>query len=264
VRPLLDPAFVALYEQPSADAAAAAARVLTVSESSRQQIVATYGLDGATVLVAANGLDHTSYHPDLEPAAPLLDAAGGDGTRPYVLFVSTVHPRKNLGALRTAMAGLAARGLPHALVLVAGPAPDRADSAELAVAATAPIPGNPTPVVNLAGVSDAEVARLMAGAHAFCLPSIMEGFGMSVAEAMACGTPVVVSDRGSLPEVVGDAGVVAGTSAAALEEGLARVLLDPGFAADLRHRGIERARRYTWEATVDVVVHALHEAAATR
>src|SRR3546814_17178085 len=69
-------------------------------------------------------------------------------------------------------------------------------------------------------------AALMAGAAAFCLPSLMEGFGMAVAGAMACGAPVVVSDRGALPEVVGEAGLVVAPEAAAVEAGLAAVLSD--------------------------------------
>jgi glycosyltransferase involved in cell wall biosynthesis len=172
-----------------------------------------------------------------------------------------VHPRKNLDALRQAMTGLAARGFPHALVLVAGPAADRADSAALEAAALAPIPGVATPVVNLAGASDADVARLMAGAAAFCLPSLMEGFGMAVAEAMACGAPVVVSDRGALPEVVGDAGIVVPPTAEALEAALADLLGHPAAAAALGARAQARAAGFTWERTAAGFLAALEAAA---
>jgi glycosyltransferase involved in cell wall biosynthesis len=264
LRTLFEPAFLARYEGPSAEAARHATRVITISESSRAQIVDAYGRSADDVDAVHLGLDHATYRPDLEGPGPLLAAAGGDPRRPYVLFVSVVHPRKNLGVLRDAMARVAGRGLPHALVLVAGPAADRADSAELTAAAVAPIPGVTAPVVNLAGASDADVARLMAGAAAFCLPSLMEGFGMAVAEAMACGAPAVVSDRGSLPEVVGDAGMVTAPTAKAVADALLEVLGDAERAADRRARGLARAAAFTWEATAAGVLRSLEAAVSAR
>ena len=100
--------------------------------------------------------------------------------------------------------------------------------------------------MNLAGASDDEVARVMGGASALCLPSLMEGFGMAVVEAMACGAPVVVSDRGALPEVVADAGIVVPPTAHAVEAALADVLGEPVLAADLSRRGILRAAEFSW------------------
>lgn len=261
LRPLMDPAFVAYYEGRSAASAEAAALVLTISESSKRQITQAYGLPEDRVVVAPVGVDHDLYHPDLAPPDDLLQAAGGRPDLPYVLFVSTVHPRKNLTALREALALLADDGLPHALVLVAGQAADRSDSAQLAQAAVAPIPGVEPPPVNLAGATDQEVARLMAGAAAFCLPSLMEGFGMAVAEAMACGAPVVVSDRGSLPEVVGDGGLVAAAEAEPLRAALREVLASPDRARVLSEAGRRRAAQYTWEAMGAGWAAALHDAA---
>ena len=258
---LLDPAFVARYAPPSAAAAAAATRLLTVSETSRRQLVAAYGVDPARVLVAHNGVDLHLHRPGLLGAADVVARAGGDPSRPYVLFVGTVHPRKNLAVLRQAMAELAAAGQPHALVLVAGPAPDRTDSAALAAAATLPIAGRP--VVNLAPLGDHDLARVLCGASALCLPSLMEGFGLPVLEAMACATPVVVSDRGALPEVVGDAGVVVEPTAAAVARGLRSVLEDPHRAAALGRRGRERALGFSWDAMVEVWLEALRQAAGT-
>lgn len=261
LRPLFEPAFLAANERASEAAARAARRLVTVSQASKAQLVTAYGVDASAVHVALNGVDHSTYRPGLTSPAPLLDAAGGDAKVPYVLFVSAVHPRKNLGVLRAAMAALADRGLPHALVLVAGPAADRSDSTALEAAAVAPIAGCPTPVLNLAGIDDGGVARLMAGAAAFCLPSLMEGFGMSAAEAMACGAPVVVSDRGALPEVVGDAGIVVPPEAEAVTAALWSVLSDPDRAATLSRRAVERATRFRWEVTVAGFLEALRAAA---
>jgi len=263
LRPLLDRHFLAQYELPSAAAAAAARRIITISNSSKDQILAAYGVRDEAVTVAHLGVDHTVYRPGLTGAPQLVARAGGDPDTPYVLFVSTVHPRKNLPALRAAMSGLARRGAPHALVLVAGPAPDRSDSSDLLAAAVQPIEGVDAPVVNLAGSTDSEVAVLMAGAAAFCLPSLMEGFGMAVAEAMACGTPVVVSDRGSLPEVVGEGGVVVPPNAEAVEAALAMVLNDVGRAEQLRQAGLARAAGYRWDTMARRWSEVLVEAART-
>ncbi len=259
VAAVLAPEFVERYAGPSAAAARAAARVLTVSESSRRQLVDAYGLEADHVRVAHNGVDLRLHRPGLSGGPALVAAAGGDGDRPYVLFVGTVTPRKNLHLLRDAMGALAEGGLPHALVLVAGPAPDRADSSELEAAATQPIAGRP--VVNLAGLDDRRLAELMAGAAVLCLPSLMEGFGMPVAEAMACGTPVVVADRGALPEVVGDAGLVVDPDVASIAAGLRYVLDDAERAAAMSALGVRQARRYTWDAMVAVWRDVLHEAA---
>ena len=89
----------------------------------------------------------------------------------------------------------------------------------------------------------------MAGADAFCLPSLGEGFGLPALEAMACGTVVVVSDRGALPEVVGDAGLIVRPTARALERTLRRVLDRSEEAAALRARAVARAQAFDWART---------------
>lgn len=259
-RELLGDSFVATYADATAAAARAATRVVTVSGSSRDQLVDVYGLERHRIIVAHNGVDHDTYRPGLPPVDDLLTAAGGNPAVPYVLYVSTAHPRKNLNALRRAMSQLGSEGRELALVLVAGPAPDRPNPQELLEQAVAPIDGIATPVVNLAGVDDTDVARLMSHAAAFCLPSRMEGFGMAVVEAMACGAPVVVSNRGSLPEVVGDAGHVTDPSPGAIAQALARILDDPMKAAELRERSLRRAQKFTWKATAAAWLEAIRAA----
>ncbi|MDP9073040.1 MAG: hypothetical protein M3N98_02500, partial [Actinomycetota bacterium] len=110
--PLLDPKFLAQYEEPSRLAAEGAARVITPSESSRRQILEQYQVVADHVVTVPLGVDLALFRPARPGAAEIIARAGGDPTRPYVLFVSTLHPRKNLGALRAAVAGLARRGLP--------------------------------------------------------------------------------------------------------------------------------------------------------
>ena len=195
-------------------------------------------------------------------AAAVLARAGADPDRPFVLFVSQLHPRKNLAALRAAMARLVADGLPHQLVIVGQPAMDR-PAAESA-ASTSDLPGTPGRVVHLAGIDDPELAALMAGAAAFCLPSFMEGFGLTALEAMACATPVVVADRGALPEVVGDTGLIVEPTAEAVEAALAEVLGDGALADALGRAALERSRAFTWQATARHWSRAIEEARQER
>jgi glycosyltransferase involved in cell wall biosynthesis len=94
------------------------------------------------------------------------------------------------------------------------------------------------------------MAGLYSGAQLLCLPSFYEGFGLPVLEAMACGTPVVASNRGSLPEVVGEAGVMINPDdPTKIAAGLHQVLTDAGLAGELRRRGLERASLFTWQET---------------
>jgi glycosyltransferase involved in cell wall biosynthesis len=179
---------------------------------------------------------------------------------PYVLYAASLHPRKNLAAVRDALGALAAEGLAHRLVVAGGPAPDRADSSDLELAAAAELPGAPGRVIRISTPADGRLAALMAAAAAFCLPSLYEGFGLTALEAMACGAPVVVSDRGSLPEVVGAAGVITEPSTAAVTAGLRSVLLDPLLAQRLSRAGVERAREFTWQRTAAGWLAALRAA----
>lgn len=121
--------------------------------------------------------------------------------------------------------------------------------------------GAPGRVVWLKDLDDAKVATLMAEADAFCLPSFSEGFGLTVLEAMACGAPVVVSTGGSLPEVVGDAGVIVEPTAAAIEAALASVLEDRALAEELGRAARARAEQLSWKRTAEGWLAVLRRAA---
>jgi glycosyltransferase involved in cell wall biosynthesis len=108
-----------------------------------------------------------------------------------------------------------------------------------------------------------ELLALYRGARALVLPSLHEGFGLTALEAMACGTPVVVSGVSSIPEVVGDAGVLVDPlDSASIAAGLGRILTDDGLCKELRERGLERAGRFSWDATARAVQQAVARAVA--
>jgi glycosyltransferase involved in cell wall biosynthesis len=202
-----------------------------------------WGIPQARIHLAYPGVD-AEFRPLSASDVEAFRAAKGLPSR-YVLFVGTLEPRKNVTRLVEAFAVLKQQGLPHKLVLAGGKGwmyePIFAAVENLGLQGDVIFPGF---------VSRQELPLWYNGAALFAYPSLYEGFGLGPLEAMACGTPVVVSNRASLPEVVGDAGIqVDAEDAAGLAEAMASVLTSPSRAAQMRERGMERAARFTWEQT---------------
>lgn len=228
-----------------------AAAVITLSESSKNHIVAAYGVPRERVHVVYPGLsEHFKRKPD---AAALLAVKEKYGVRErYCLFVGASERRKNLVALVGAVARLNARGeiRPLQLVLV-GPRGrgwtelqsliKREQLEDMMV-----YPGY---------VPEEDLPPLYAGAELFVFPSLMEGFGIPLIEAMACGTPIVATPCSPTPEVVGDGAYLAdGADAEALATAMARVLSEPELARRLRASGAERAGYFSWERAAQQTV----------
>jgi alpha-1,3-rhamnosyl/mannosyltransferase len=160
-----------------------------------------------------------------------------------ILFIGTLEPRKNVRGLLDAYAGLRERRPDAPPLVLAGRARDTARH-DLERAQTPPLAGH---VSVLGYVSDDERRRLYREACMLVLPSLEEGFGLPVLEAMACGVPVVISDRGSLPEVAGDAASpVDPNDAEALSREMER-LLAPSAARAAATQGLARAALYSWD-----------------
>jgi glycosyltransferase involved in cell wall biosynthesis len=202
------------------------ALTITVSEWSRGELIDVLGADPDRVAVVPNGVDER-FHPG---------AQGRARDRPYVLAVGTRIARKNLAALETAARALGREGID----LVAAGSGRHYMRAE-----------GDTPVKALGYVDDAELPGLYAGALALAMPSLYEGFGLPVIEAMAAGTPVVASNRTALPETCGDAALLVDPDDPdALAGELLRVVTDSVLASTLRTRGLDRARNFSWRAAV--------------
>jgi glycosyltransferase involved in cell wall biosynthesis len=177
-----------------------------------------------------------------------------------ILFVGTLEPRKNLPTLFEAYARLRQAHGDAPPLVVAGRARASVEG-QLRRAHEPPLAGH----VSLLGyVSEPRRRELYRDARMLVLPSLDEGFGLPVLEAMACGVPVVISDRGSLSEVAGDAASPVGAmDAAALSKEMAR-LLRPDFARDAAARGLARAARYSWDASAAAAREAYRAALALR
>jgi glycosyltransferase involved in cell wall biosynthesis len=190
-----------------------------------------------------------------ERVADLRARLGLDG--PYLLGLGTVEPRKDLPTLVRAFAALAGE-LPHRLVL-AGLAGWGAGELDAAVAAS----GVADRILVPGYVPEADKAALLTGADVFAYPSRYEGFGLPVLEAMACGTPVVTTTGGSLPEVAGDAAtLIEPGDADALAAALAKLAADPAARQDAAARGRQRAATFTWEHCATRTAAAYRRAAA--
>jgi glycosyltransferase involved in cell wall biosynthesis len=225
--------------------------VIAVSQYTRRQVIDRLGVDGDRVHVCASGarvwtrLGH----------APNLPADG------YVLFIGTLEPRKNLGVLLDAYERLAARGTRVPPLRIAGGAGPEART-WLDRIGRPPLDA----VVRYDGyVPDDAREALYAGARTVVLPSLDEGFGLPALEAMSAGIPVVASNAGAIPEVVGDAAVLfPPTDADALAHALARLATDDAWAADRAAAGLARARTFTWDGAARALRRAYEQAVAHR
>ncbi len=219
---------------------ARADHILADSEATRQDLITLLHAPPDRVSVLYSGVaPRFSPEPTFDERNYLQEKYDLD-TAPYILAVGTVQPRKNYLNLMQACDPLAARR-PLALVIVGRPA--WLSEPILAAAAERPY------VRQLGFVDDGDLPALYRQATLLAFPSLYEGFGLPPLEAMACGTPTVSSDVSSIPEVIGDAGLlvppedVAGWSAA-----LERLLDDPLLRQQLRRAGLARAAEFTWEA----------------
>lgn len=227
--------------------------LLCISSATRDELVRRFPRAAATARVTPLAPGEEFRTPRGDPA--VLERLGIGG--PFVLSAATLEPRKNLPRLISAFASLPpeVRG-EHELILT-GARGWRTQAIDEALA------GSADRVRAVGFVSDEDLATLYATATAVAYPSLAEGFGLPVAEAMAAGAPVLTSDRSSLAEVGGDAVVqVDPTDEQAIAAALACLLTDEPLRARLAAAGPERAARFTWEATARATLRALEEVAA--
>jgi glycosyltransferase involved in cell wall biosynthesis len=251
---LLTPDSRRYYGQVGA-AVRSAERTIAVSERTRQDLLELVGAPAERVEVVYEAAG-SAFRP--QPAERVADArVRWRLPEGYFLFVGTREPRKNLDRLLLAYARLVEAPSAPDLVVVGSPG-WLADELGPRAAALSIAPR----VRWLVGVPPSDLPALYAAAVALVLPSLYEGFGLPVLEAMACGTPVACADAGALPEVAGGAAVLFDpTDVAAIADALGRISREPALRSELRARGLERAAAFSWrraaEETLDVYRRAL-------
>lgn len=219
-----------------------AQKIFVPSEYVKQKVIRRFGI--RNVIVTPNGVDFAVFHPAAKQIRLELPAC-------YVLFVGSLEPRKNL----------------HALLHTWNEIKDYFKDTWLMIVGTS---GNVFKQVHLSHqiervrflgyVDDETLAGLYANATSFVLPSQEEGFGLPALEAMASGAPVIASDGGALPEVVGEAAITFCLSnPTGLTNSLIESLSNPELRETLKEKGLERAKKFSWQRTAEIVWKNLHE-----
>jgi glycosyltransferase involved in cell wall biosynthesis len=226
------------YPELAAAHARRADQVVVVSRDTARQVEARLGVSADRISVCSPGAPEWTRRAS-EPA-----------TRGCILFLGTLEPRKNVGTLLDAYERLLASGFDAPpLVLAGGHPPEAAPLLERTrrggLAGRVEVTGYVNPETRI---------ELFRRALVFVLPSHLEGFGMPVAEAMAMGVPVIVANRGALPEVAGAAGrLVDPTDAAALAAALRDVLSDADARRRMADAGVKHVAQFTWTATASAL-----------
>jgi glycosyltransferase involved in cell wall biosynthesis len=233
-----------------------AAALAAISESTRRDLLARFPAAAGKAVTVPLAADE-EFRPEGEGDEAVL---GRHDLEPgYLLAIGTLEPRKNLTRLIQAFASVPADARAGVRLVIVGATGWETDETFAAIA------GHRELVRTLGYVPDAELPALYRGAKLFCYPSLYEGFGLPVLEAMSCGTPVITSGVSSLPEVGGDAAeYVDPRDPADIARALEELLADGERREELARRGLVAAARFSWERTTRETLALLESAARAR
>lgn len=223
--------------------------VVVNSRYTANQVTDRFGISADRITVCYPG--HPAWRARAEPQSP-----------GPILFLGTVEPRKNLSRLIDAYASVLVRHPATPDLVIAGGMLVPADQVLAQTGANRTVVSR----VRFSGyVEEAERQQLLSMASMLVVPSLEEGFGIPALEAMTIGLPVVASNRGALPEVIGDAGLLVDPEdIPALASAIERLLTDDNLRQTLRTRGIDRSKRFSWDSSADALYGAYREALARK
>jgi glycosyltransferase involved in cell wall biosynthesis len=232
------------------------AAVITVSECTKQEVIRHFGTQADKIRVINNGFDRRNFCPSLAGSQKILDRYGVSG---YILAVGPTYPHKNFGTLFQAYAQFSSRERKQYPLLIAGGRPSYiaqlrklSDHAGLSqyIHFTGYVPQELMPALY-------QEARLLV------FPSLYEGFGIPLLEAMGCGCPIVCSDTSSMPEVCGNAAIYADAlKPDSMHAGMKVVLENESLCTLLRKNGLSRAKHFSWERAASEVIQLMREISA--
>lgn len=233
-----------------------ATRLLTITEAAKQQIVTHMSLDGSRIDLMTEGPSAAFYPRNAGLPAMLSQFDIRDAA--YFIYVGGFGPHKNISTLLRAFALLVRSGEDVHLLLV-GDVESQGFSSEFDQLSALIRSEGLVDRVHFPGyVSDNELAPLLEHSRALVFPSLSEGFGLPAVEAMACGTPVLASNVSSLPEVVGDAGLLFDpNSSTDISQALTRLLHDDTFRQQLSQKALLRAKQFTWKRAAQLAIESM-------
>ncbi len=237
-----------------------ATHIIAISEATKCDLQRYYGIPDGKISVIYLGV-HPRFKPVADQAVLHQVMQRYGILPPYLLFVSTIQPRKNIVRLIEAFARARATINDRVILVLAGKRGWLVDqierhAAELGIANAVRFTGY---------VADQDLPALLSGALAYIMPSLYEGFGMTVLEAQACGTPVLASNVSSLPEVTGDAALLVDPyNVDSIADGIVRLVQDEALRADLRKRGLQHVAGWTWERTARQTLAVLEQVGGVR
>ncbi len=217
-----------------------ASHIIAVSQNTRNDLIKYLKVPDNKISVVYNGVDHSIFKPY---SVKLLD-------EPYILYVGSERPRKSLGRLLDAFAKL--KGEFPELKLVKVGAFGRSKEYRRDIMKKLASLGITEDVIFIDRVSELELAYYYSSAQLLAYPSLYEGFGLPPLEAMACGCPVVTSNTSSLPEVVGEAGIMVDPhDTDSLAQAMRQVLTNSKLRDDMVRKGLEQSKRFSWEKAAE-------------
>jgi glycosyltransferase involved in cell wall biosynthesis len=233
--------------------------IITISQNSKHEIVEHYGVDPAMISIVTPAIDHKEYYPRTDKEIEKIRQKYSL-PKQYFLFTSTLEPRKNVQGLLDAYAALPPKVRDEYGLVLAGmkgwvdqEIQTRLDKYQ------------DLNIMRTGYVDDEDLPAMYSGATLFVFPTFYEGFGMPPLEAMACGVPVITSNNSSLPEVVGDAGLlIDNPTPEAICKAIQKLTSDPTLQKNLRAKGLKQAATFSWEKSAAGLLTVFEETASRK